>query len=211
MKYTKIIDISWPLSAQTTAYKDKKVIQFHATKTFAADKARETLLTLGSHSGTHVDAPSHFLEQGSTLDAYRLEQLVGPCLVVDVTHVQEKITKDYIQHIGIKAGYRVLFKTRNSLLDATAPFDPQFVYLDASAAEFLVTLGIVAVGIDYLGIERNQPERHTHLAFLRNNIPIIEGLRLAHVQTGEYFLSCLPLACVGLDGAPARAVLIENI
>lgn len=207
----KIIDISWPLSPDATAYKDKNVIQFNPTKTFATDKARETLITVGSHSGTHVDAPAHFMEHGGTVDSIDLNQLVGPCVVLDLTHVQATITRADLESFDIPQGSRVLCKTANSTLDATAPFNPKFIYIDAAAAEYLATKKIAAIGVDYLGIERNQPGRETHLAFLSNNIPIIEGLRLKDVSAGEYFLCCLPLSVVGLDGAPARVVLFEGI
>ena len=206
----KIIDISWPLSESATAYKDKKTIQCTPVKNFEQHNACESLITLSSHTGTHVDAPSHFLKDGTTIDQIPLESLCGPCAVVDMSHVEECITAKNLEKIDIKSGTIILFKTRNSTRESNAPFDLYFVYLDHSAAEYLCTKKIKAVGIDYLGIERNQPAHETHTAFMKNNISIIEGLRLQNVNPGNYTLICLPLFLEVLDGAPARAILIKQ-
>jgi arylformamidase len=205
-----LIDITWPLNPQTTAYKDKKTIHFTATKNFAEHGVRESLITLNSHSGTHVDAPAHFLKDGNTSEKISLSALCGPCIVIDMTHCNECITQEDLKDIRLEKNVRVLFKTKNSFLSPTAPFNPAFIYLEKSAAQFLVQQNSAAVGIDYLGIERNQPAHETHIALLENNIPIIEGLRLAQVQPRKYLLICAPLAIEGLDGAPARAFLIDQ-
>ncbi len=110
----------------------------------------------------------------------------------------------------IKEDEIILFRTKNSDLAPTAAFDYEFVYLREDAARYLVNKRVRAVGIDYLGIERNQPAHETHTALLSADIPIIEGLRLAEVAEGHYQLVCLPLAIVGLEASPARAILIVN-
>ncbi len=102
----------------------------------------------------------------------------------------------------------VLFKTKNSLLECDALFNPVFIFLAPDAAQLLVEKQVKAVGIDYLGIERGQPDHATHVTLLAKNIPIIEGLRLKDIKAGSYFLCCLPLAIQGLEAAPARAVLL---
>jgi len=102
-----------------------------------------------------------------------------------------------------------LFKTKNSALKNNAPFDPEFIYLDKTGAKYCVEQKIKAVGIDYLGIERNQPGHETHALLLENNIGIIEGLRLAHAEADQYFLICLPLLIPGADASPARAILCK--
>ena len=104
----------------------------------------------------------------------------------------------------------MLLKTRNSYLSSIAPFNYEFIYVATSAAQYLIDHNIKAVGIDYLGIERAQPHHDTHTLFMQNNIGIIEGLRLEHVTAGQYILYCLPLACVGTEAAPARAVLVQT-
>jgi len=204
----QIIDISWPITAQMTAYKDRSVVQIKPTKTFAQDQAREAIVTLGTHTGTHVDAPTHFIEDGETVDQVSLEKLIGRCRVLDLQNVQGGITrKDLAQHTIIP-GEIILLKTTNSLLSDAQLFDPEFVYLAHSGAQYLVESKIKAVGIDYLGIERNQPAHKTHIELLKHEIPIIEGLRLALVDVGIYQFICLPLNMPGLEAAPARALLL---
>jgi arylformamidase len=206
-----IIDISWPLSEKTTGYKNKKTVVFEPLKIFERDGARESALWLTTHSGTHVDAPTHMLKDGKTIDQLSLEMFCGPCVVLELMLVQEKITHAWLadQETQIKEGDIVIFKTTNSMQEPTDPFMPNFVYLDLSGAEYLASKKIKAVGVDYLGIERNQPGHLTHHELLTHNIGIIEGLRLGHVEPGRYTFICLPLSVIGLDGAPARAVLIS--
>lgn len=208
-----MLDISWPISEEMTAYKDKKAVTFIPTKNYAEHAARESIITLGAHSGTHIDAPSHFIERGKTVDQISLNQLQGACIALDFTAVAEKISRADLEKCNltaqIKAGDIVLLKTKNSSLSPTTQFDPHFVYLERSGAEFLAQKKVKAVGIDYLGIERNQPGHETHLTLFRNDIVIIEGLRLAHVKAGRYQCMCLPLAIQSLEGAPARAILYD--
>jgi len=206
--FTTIIDISWPISPDMTAYKDRSVVTFTATKTYEKDHVREATIVLGTHSGTHIDAPAHFLEFGQSLDKIDLSKLVGHCKVLDLTHIHEKITAQDLDMFDITDNNRILLKTKNSLLDAQARFDTGFVYLEKSGAEYLAAKNIISVGIDYLGIERNQPDHATHSILLEKNIAIIEGLRLGHVEPREYILCCLPLALQGLEAAPARAILL---
>lgn len=205
----KIIDISWPLaSGATTEYKDRATIYFETTKDFPQDQVRDSLIRLGSHSGTHVDAPSHFLADGVTIDRISLQTLIGRCRVLDLSDAVDAIKVSDLQDYDIQEGDIILFKTINSLRLPTQQFDPQFIYVDVTAAELLVRKKVKAVGIDYLGIERSHPDHPTHITLMRHNITIIEGLRLSQVEPGEYTLCCLPLNIIGLEAAPARAVLI---
>lgn len=205
----KILDISWPISTAITGYKDKHVVNFEDVKHFVVDNARETNICLSSHTGTHVDAPSHFLKDGKTIEEVHLERLVGPCKVLDLMHVQEKITRDDIQDYDIQEHDIVLFKTSNSMYHATDKFSPQFVYLEVSGAEYLAQKKVKAVGIDYLGIEHSQPGHLTHRTLMHADVIIIEGLRLGHVEPGVYQFICLPLYIIGLEAAPARAILMK--
>jgi arylformamidase len=203
----KIIDISWPIAPDMTAYKDKAVVAFKYVKTFEKDGARESIITLGSHSGTHVDAPSHFIAGGDSIHAMPIEATCGPCVVLDCVEVTESITQEVLQKHDIKEGAIILLKTRNSASVPHESFRYDFVYLAASGAEHLASKKVKAVGIDYLGIERQQPNHDTHETLMRAGITIIEGLRLAQVDPGVYMLWCLPLRVQGLEAAPARAVL----
>lgn len=204
----KIIDISWPLFPGTTEYKDRQSIQCTKTKIFERDKVRESAICMNLHTGTHVDAPAHFLPIGKTIELVDPGSLWGMCRVLDLANVSEKITADDLRAHELQAGEIILLKTKNSVREITQKFDPRFVYLDASGAAYLADQKIKTVGIDYLSIERAQPEHSTHVTLFQAGITVIEGLRLAHVQPGSYFLICLPLPIVGLDAAPARAVLI---
>jgi arylformamidase len=203
----KCIDISWPITPDMTAYKDKAVVAFSYTKTFEKDGARESVITMGSHTGTHVDAPSHFLGDGKAIQDCLLETICGSCIVLDCTEVAEVITDESLREHEMEQGAIILLKTHNSALAANASFRYDFVYLAASGAEYLASKKIKAVGIDYLGIERQQPNHETHTILMRNGIVIIEGLRLADAESGSYRLWCLPLRIQGLEAAPARAVL----
>jgi len=206
-----IIDISWPISSEMTAYKNKKTVQITAIKNFYSDGVRESIFSCNVHSGTHVDAPAHFLKDGKTIDAVLLSALVGSCKVLDFTRVSGAITQTDLQQYTINSGDRILLKTTNSALSATAPFEPEFVYLDKSAAQYLAGKKIAAVGIDYLGIERAQPAHETHTMLMNAGIAIIEGLRLQLVNPGNnYILYCLPIHLLQSDAAPARAILVHD-
>ena len=206
----KIIDISWPISEAITGYKDRKTVTFETKKTMEQYGVRESTIHLDSHTGTHVDAPSHFLPGGRTIDSVALASLVGAAQVIDCIGISEKITSDFLRTQSIRENDIILFKTMNSQKYATENFDPNFIYLDSTGADYLAEKKVKAVGIDYLGIERNQTGHTTHWALMHHDITIIEGLRLGHVQSGKYEFICLPLAVIGLEAAPARAILIER-
>lgn len=192
-----------------TAYKDRKVVKFDALKKFENDGVQESLVTLGSHTGTHVDSPAHLQQSGQTIDKQNLFDLVGDCKVLDMTHVKDVIQVADLEKCTIDFEDIVLLKTSNSFLNNNAPFEHNFVYLDATAARFLALKKIRAVGIDYLGIERGSKEHETHNILFDNNIVLIEGLRLKEATAQEYFFCCLPLLIEGLEAAPARAILFE--
>lgn len=219
----KFIDISWPLISGMTTYKNRDDFSASQTKEWPTHGYRESRMCCGSHVGTHIDAPAHFLETGASIESVRLEHLIGPCTVLDFTHVQDAITDVHLASKLITTS-RVLLKTKNSAQADDAPFNSQFVYLSQAGARYLrqacasvhtpakshdgvCQTGIACVGIDYLGIERNQPDHPTHKVLLGAGIAVLEGLRLDAVKEGTYDLICLPLAVVGLEAAPARAVL----
>lgn len=208
----QIIDISWPISVDMTAYKNEKTVSVTPLKTIATDGARKTQVTLDTHTGTHIDVPAHFIKDGATSDAIDLETLTGPCVVIDLSGVTGAITEDDLEEYDLEECVILLIKTKNSALPADAPFNPDFVYLDASAAAYLAeATEVQTIGFDYIGIERNQPEHDTHHILFEAGITIVEGLRLSEAKEGEYFFSCLPLAVKGLDAAPARAILVQGL
>ncbi len=207
----KIHDISWPIFQNMTSYKDLYPITITHLKEFEKDHVRLSSINCLNHTGTHIDAPSHFLKNGITIDKMPLESFCGPAIVLDCTHIKEKITaqdlKVYKDQITKKTF--ILFKTKNSFLKPDAPFDHNFVYLEKSAASFLASIKIKGIGFDYLGIEREQKNHETHITLMEHNITIIEGLRLENINPGNYQLWAPPLLINGSDGAPARALLSE--
>lgn len=208
----KIIDISWPISKTVTEYKDRRTVSFDAVKTFEKDGVRESLISMNVHTGTHVDAPAHFLKNGDTIDAMPLTSLVGACVVFDCTEIHDAITAEHLEHHATlcKTGDIVLLKTTNSNEPVDGPFNKNFVFLARSGAQFLANLEVKAVGLDYLGIERGQADHATHRILFEKGIPIIEGIRLADVQAGRYHVCIAPLLLQGLEASPARAFLIQE-
>ena len=206
----KIIDISWPISKATTGYKDRSIVDIEDIKHFNRDGVRETALRISSHTGTHIDAPSHFLKDGKTIDEMHLTHFIGDCVVLDMTTCAERITRDCLMahDSEIVEGGIVLLRTTNSDFAATDKFSPHFVYLESSGAIYLAEKKIKAVGIDYLGIEHSQLGHPTHENLMHADVAIIEGLRLGCAQPGNYFFVCLPLYTIGLEAAPARAILM---
>jgi arylformamidase len=171
------------------------------------DLANTSRLDFGVHSGTHIDAPAHFVEGAASVEAIPLEQLVGPVQLVDATEIGRSIDAEAIDRLEIPKGTeRVLFKTTNSKLWERDDFSQRFVRLSESAALRLVELGLRLVGIDYLSIG----DESVHRALLGAGVIPLEGLDLRVPPAGRYRLICLPLMIVGSDGAPAR-VLIEPL
>jgi arylformamidase len=209
MALKAIYDVSMPIYEGMPVYKNKpeKQPSFQITSDFTTGSVRETRVSLDVHTGTHVDAPLHMVPNGSTIDTMALERLVRPCRVVDLTHVTDGISRADLEALDIQEGEFLLFKTKNSEDQA---FNPDFVFLNEDGARYLAEKRVAGVGIDALGVERGQPGHPTHKALFEANVVIIEGLRLAHVPAGEYFMVAAPLALQGLDAAPARVLLIKE-
>lgn len=205
-----IFDISMEISEEMPVYKNKveKGPKISVTRTLK-EGANESKLDIFVHTGSHVDAPYHVLENGKTIENIDLNKFMGKAIVLDFTKIKDKLTKKEFQHLKIKIQKDdiVLLKTK-ILPDKT--FNPEFVYLDESGAKFLVSKKIKAVGIDSLGIERNQPNHETHKILAKNNIPIFEGLDLSKVKQGRYFFHGLPLKIKKGDASPVRAVLVKG-
>ncbi len=167
-----------------------------------------SMLSFGVHTGTHMDAPLHFLPNGKTIDRMPLDATIGPAKVILIKD-PKAIRPDELKKHTIERGDRILFKTRNSKVSSNKTrFDPDFVYITKEAAQFLADRQIQTVGIDYLsvgGFKHDSVE--THQALLRAGVWIIEGLDLSKVKPGRYELLCLPLKILGAEGAPARAIL----
>jgi arylformamidase len=172
------------------------------------DVCNLSLLTMGSHTGTHVDAPYHFLADGPRLGEVALDRMIGEALVGDLRG-RTAIDTVALQTLpGVRAGDILLLLTDNSARWASPAFRQDFTYLTPDAADWLVAHGVHAVGMDYLSIERfGSPDFPVHHTLLGAGVFVIEGLDLRGVEPGRYTLVCLPLKFPELDGAPARAVL----
>jgi arylformamidase len=205
MRYNRtieIIDISVPLRTGMVTYPGDPVVRLERVKAIAdGESANISVLDLGVHSGTHVDAPNHFIDGAAGVDELPLDVLNGPCEVVGVVALDESAVKAVP-----KGAERVLFKTPNSELWAQDTFPETFERLDAAAAGALVERGVRLVGVDYLSVG----DQDAHHALLGAGVIPLEGLDLRGVEPGSYELHCLPLRLVGSDGAPARAILIKR-
>ena len=164
-------------------------------------------ISMGSHSGTHVDAPAHFIQGGASVDELPLEILLGKARVVEL-RVSERIERDDLEALDLSDDLRVLLKTRMSGQLRQPAFQEDHTHLSPDAAAYLAQIGIKLVGIDYLSIEKfGSHDYAAHRALLTAGVVIVEGLDLSEVEAGEYEMACLPLRVVGAEGAPARVVL----
>ena len=193
----QIIDVSVPVRPGMVTYPGDPPVRLERVSSIADGAAANlSRLDFGVHSGTHVDAPLHFVDRAAGAEALPLDVLVGPCVVVDGLDVT-----------AVPAGVeRVLFKTANSRLWERDEFSADFVKLDGAAARALVEAGVRLVGIDYLSIG----DEEAHHALLEAGVVAVEGLDLREVEPGEYRLVCAPLKLVGSDGAPARVLLLQD-
>lgn len=203
----KILDISMPITEDMNVYKDdpSKRPVITVVSDFTNGPAHETKIEMNVHTGTHIDMPLHMLENGQTIEDINLEKVLTKCKVFDLVHVEEKISAEHLSGKTISEGDFILLKTKNSFVKNPGK---DFIYLDKSGAEYLAGKKVCGVGIDSLGIERNQPGHETHKILLSSEIVILEGLFLKDIEEGEYFLSALPINVPRAEGAPVRAVLI---
>ena len=168
------------------------------------------LISMGTHLGTHVDPPAHYLDGGATVDEIPLNTLVGPGIVLDMRGVSQ-IDRHSLEDTPLGDHVRVLLKTDNGSLLLDPSFHEDYVHLTEDGASYLVEKGVSLVGIDYLSIERYQnPDAPVHRALLQAGVLIVEGVHLLEIPPGPYEIFCLPICIKGADGAPARVLLREQ-
>ncbi|MFM8393111.1 MAG: cyclase family protein [Acidobacteriota bacterium] len=204
-----IHDITVPISPDLPVYPGDPEVEITPLMSLASgDIASVSRLCCGTHIGTHIDPPAHFIPGGLTVDQLPLDLLVGPCRVLDAGNLAV-ITAEWLASQPLDGVSRLLFKTSNSALwHRERTFQRNYVYVDSPAARLLVERGLSLVGIDYLSIEKFDFDRpETHLILLGSGVIIVEGLDLADVEPGDYELICLPLRIQAGDGSPARAIL----
>lgn len=202
-------DISVPLrSGMATFEGDPPVLLEQVASMRAGASCNVSRLDFGVHSGTHVDAPGHFIDGAAGIEEIDLDALVGPAVVVDARSIKGHFDPEALTGLALPDGTeRLLFRSRNSELWARPDFDASFAGLTYDGARMLVERGIRLVGADYLSIAPFGDPTPTHVALLGAGVVIVEGLDLRDVEPGAYELICLPLLIPGSDGGPARAAI----
>ncbi len=201
---TEIIDISVPVGPGMITYPGDPTVTLERVVSIAGGGVVNlSRLDFGVHSGTHVDAPVHFIDGAATAETLPLDVLIGPARVLDLTGADRL---DASVFDGVELEERVLLKTRNSELWNRDTFADEFLALTEDGARRLIEAGVKLVGIDYLSIG----DEAAHQVLLGAGVVAIEGLDLRGVEPGDYQLVCAPLKLVGSDGAPARTLLIRN-
>lgn len=210
----KIYDVTIAISETVPTFPGDPNVKIDLCRAISkGDAANVSQLSFGAHTGTHVDAPNHFIEGTRHVSELDLNKLVGECLVIELGENEMSVEPE---HVGnLENVERVLFKTRNSQFwnEPEKGFREDFTYISPAAAKILVEKGIKLVGIDYLSVEKfGTGSFDTHVTFLEKEVVIIEGLDLREVPAGTYEITCLPLKFIGGgdDGSPARTILRKN-
>ncbi len=203
------IDISVPLKSGMAHWPGDAPVSIERVRDMdKGERVNLSVISLGAHSGTHVDAPIHFVQRGQSIDSIPLDTLVGRARVIEIKDTESIKPEELARH-RIRRGERILFKTKNSShVWKKDEFVEDFVFISDAGADFLVDRGVRSVGVDYLSVGSfKHGGSYVHRALLGGGIWLIEGLDLSHAAPGHYDLICLPLRIIGGDGAPARAML----
>jgi arylformamidase len=205
----RLVDVSVLLAPGLPTYPGNPAFELTPVKRIAAgDSSNNSRLVMGTHTGTHVDAPLHFFDGRPGADALALELLIGRARVIDLPH-RGGITEKHLASAGLREDLRVLLRTPNSALwNSSEGFHSDYTYITEGGAKFLVDQGVKVVGVDYLSVEQfKKAGAPAHRALLGGGVIVIEGLNLSDVDAGQYEMYCLPLRVANGDGAPARVVL----
>lgn len=206
------IDVTVPVKTGMVHWPGDPAVQITRAKDIArGDSSTVSLLEFGAHTGTHMDAPAHFISGGASIDTMPLEATMGPARVIAVRD-SVSIKRAHLETARIRAGERILFKTANSTRCWTSDrFVEDFVYITPEAAAYLAERRVRMVGVDYLSVGGFKKDgRETHLNLLEAGVWIVEGLNLSKVKPGPVEFVCLPLRLAGADGAPARAFVKQS-
>jgi arylformamidase len=205
----RLVDVSVVLAPGLATYPGNPEFEITPVKRIAnGDSSNNSRLVMGTHTGTHVDAPRHFFDDRLGVDSLSLELLIGRARVIDLPH-RGGITEAHLAAAGLREDLRILLRTPNSALwNSHDGFHTEYAHLTEGGAKFLVDQGVKVVGVDYLSVEQfHKPGAPAHHMLLGNGVIIIEGLNLSEADAGQYEMYCLPLRVAGADGAPARVVL----
>ena len=212
---TRVIDVSLAIGPDLLVWPGNPGVVITPTSRISrGDSSNVSEIRLGSHTGTHIDPPSHFLDEGATAEDLPLDVMMGDTTVADLRGIAGPIGPDELAGLSLSEEVaRLVLRTDNSALWAADPraFPDEYVCLSPEGARWVVDNGIRLIGIDFLSIEvRGAPGHPTHRTLLEAGVVILEGLDLSRVEPGEYTLVCFPLKIAGGDGAPTRAVLLEG-
>lgn len=203
----RIYDVTVPLASGMLAYPGDPPFEIEPVHEVGEAPFSLSRMVLTTHSGTHVDAPAHFLAGGATIDQLPLEILLGKARVVELS-TRERVDRADLEALDLADDLRVLLKTRMSGQMLKAGYQEDHLYLTVDAAHYLAQAGLKLVGFDYLSVDRfGSADFPAHHALLEAGVVLVEGLDLSEVEAGEYEMSCLPLRVGGGDAAPARVVL----
>jgi arylformamidase len=209
----RIWDVSMPVRNGGLVYPGNPPISISLMQSIAkGDTANVSRLDFGSHTATHVDAPLHFMQGGAGVDELPLDVLIGRARLIAVPDDALSVGEAELRKHNLTGVTRLLIRTRNSawLASGDPEFHKDFTHVAPDGASYLVSIGVRLVGVDYLSVEQfHSAEHRTHRTLLDNGVVIVEGMVLSEPPPGDYDLYCLPLLLAGLDGAPARAVLIS--
>jgi arylformamidase len=202
-------DISVPIRSGMVTFEGDPLVHLERASSMADGAiCNVSRLDFGVHTGTHIDAPVHFIDGAAGIETIGLDALVGPAVVVDARRVVGPFDRAAIDGLDIPSGTeRLLFHSRNSELWNSPSFDGSFSGVTRDGAEALIERGLRLVGMDYLSIAPFGDPTPTHVTLLGAGVVILEGLDLREVQPGAYDLICLPLRIPGSDGGPARAIV----
>jgi arylformamidase len=202
-----IHDVTIPLTAGLPVYPGDPPFEIESLQVAGADAFGLSRMSLGTHTGTHVDAPAHFVPEGASIDALALEILTGKARVVEIL-ARERIEREDLEAQDLRDDLRILLKTRMSGQMTKPAYQEDHLYLSAEAAAYVAQAGLKLIGFDYLSIDRHgAADFPAHRALLEAGVVIVEGIDLSEVPPGEYDMTCLPLRVAGGDGAPARVIL----
>lgn len=207
MSIDNVIDISMDLNEKTVVWVKDPQPKLEAVCRMPQAPCNFTWLNFGAHAGTHIDAPYFLFPDKWTSDKIPLDRLMGRCQVLDLTDVDDMIDAEHLQRYRLTQP-KVLLKTKNSC-DPMECYNPAHVAMTPAAGRYLLGRGVQTLGYDYQSFERDG-QNVLHRMFLEQSVTLIDNLRLAQAKAKEYYLMCLPVKVTGIDGAPARAILIEE-
>jgi len=211
-----IYDITLPITEDMPVWPGDPPVSIRQLSAIKdGDSSNVSQIQMGVHTGTHIDAPRHFLNDGKTIDQLPLHKLIGDVLVIaladDVDTISAEVLRNHPQKIHLEQARKILFKTKNSSFWHTHPsdFHEDYVGIDRSGAAYLSHFDLDLIGLDYLSVASFQETTVPHQILLEKEIILLEGIDLSKVPEGVYTLYCLPLSIQGSEGAPARAILVK--